>query len=269
MVHFIGDQSEYAVSTWFFKHEQIETAINKLKNSGFNRIELWADQVHADPRLNNLSGIKNALSKNDVEVHSVHAPFSGIGNEFQDPSFFEKWEELLDKTAEYCSELNSELMVLHILNRSAYNLFSNNIEKVCCFIENMSEKFRSRGVKILLENLIGSGAPGEFECTIPELKRVFGSLDIGFCIDISHSVLTNQDIENEIRIAGDKLLSVHVSSTDGKNDLHLPLDQGVINWHEMYGLFRRMGYKGDFVLEINGRDCPDEIMSGIENYFSK
>jgi len=186
---------------------------------------------------------------------------------FPEPLFFGRWFEVMIRTIELCHSIETSLLVFHVLCREEYNYTPKEVPKIYDFLEEVVHQGKKKGVTLLLENLNKGCMDGEYSCTIRNLVGTFGTLDVGYCIDISHTALTQQDIVEEISLAGSRLMSVHVSNTCGRQDIHALPSEGVVDWHLVRQAFLSSGYKGKFVLEINGLDNPDRVFQEICKLF--
>jgi len=253
---------EYAVSTWLYESRPLDEALEKIAAAGFRKVELWGNRVHVDPRLDaDLGHVKAALKKNGLSVHSVHAPFDGLGP--MKTGFYEKWRDLMGRSLGLCKELGSSLMVVHALNRHEYDWGSPDEGAMHDFFAELAKSARSHGITLLLENLADGPDPSKFRCSIRNLAKVFGDLDIGYCIDIGHSPLCGEAVGEAIAEAGSRLMSVHVNNNDGAHDLHNPPEDGRLDWPAIRREMRESGYSGDFVLEVAGHGSPDPILSRL------
>jgi sugar phosphate isomerase/epimerase len=265
----MGHKEDYAISTWLYEKRPLEGALRSIRHAGFQAVELWANGVHADPRVTpRPADVRQTLRDSGLQVHSIHAPFTGFGRTFPDAAFFARWFDAIVKTMEVCSETGASLMVFHVLSRDEYNYTPKELPRIRDLLEEVVDEAKKKGITVLLENLNSGRLQGEFDCTIEKLAEAFGALDIGYCIDISHSVLTRQKVADEISLAGRRLLSVHVSNTCGSKDLHALPNDGVIEWSLLRQTFLNSGYTGKFVLEINGRDNPDMVLQQICDLFN-
>jgi sugar phosphate isomerase/epimerase len=264
----IGDINEYAVSTWLFENKPIGEALDLIKAAGFGKVELWADRVHLDPRIQpDLTAILIKLRELNLHVHSMHAPFSDIAEGGISAEFMNSWRSLIAKTIDNCQKLSCHELVFHVVGRKTYNWRSGDESKIADFIGKLCISAKSAGVQILLENLADGKDPGEFRCSIANLSKYFGALDIGYCIDIGHAPLSGEDPFEAVDIAADRLMSVHVSNNDGMADCHSSPDDGVLDWPAIRRRMREIGYKGNFVLEVAGRENPESVFAQVRGLF--
>lgn len=266
----IGRKDEYAVSTWTFEREPIGGALSRIAAGGFRKVEFWADKVHLDPRIfPDLKRIRLMLEDRGMEVHSMHAPFSDIADGGISPEFIQTWSRLLIDTLDECAFFETHLMVMHVLGRKLYNWKPAESEPIATMIDGLCREARSRGVRILLENLADGTTPGEFRCSMGNLVRAFGNLDVDWCIDIGHTLLSGEDPFTAIEVAGSGISSVHVSNNDGVRDLHASPVEGLLDWPALKSRMRGNGYNGDFVLEVSGAEGSGAAFQRIRSLFEE
>ena len=118
---------------------------------------------------------------------------------------------------------------------------------------------RAAGLRLMLENVAPHfNQPGE-------LRPIFSALpELGFHLDVGHA---NLDVP--VNITG-KLLAefrsrlVHVHLNDnlgGREDLHLPIGAGRVNWPWVARMLRRYGYDGTMTLEVFSPDRDYLLLS--------
>lgn len=253
---------EYAVSTWLYESESLEAALGKISAAGFRKVELWGNRVHVDPRVGpRPAAVRLALESAGLEAHSVHAPFDGLGP--LRPGFIDSWRGLLQSSIDLTAAIGAPLMVAHVLNRLEYDWGEGDLPVLHEFFSGIAAYARKRGVGLLLENLADGPGRASFRCSLANISRVFGDLDVGYCLDIGHSPLSGEDVMESIAVAGERLFSVHVNNNDGRRDLHDPPDTGILDWPSIRLALRGAGYRGDFVLEVAGHGDPDSVLARL------
>ena len=208
----------YALSTWLFLKEPLENVLIKFAEAGFHTAEIWADQIHLDPRNNpDLKSIVQIVAENNLSIHSIHAPFHGLFVGSANETEFRETERWILETIHYASQLKSEIVVVHPLTIALNKVDQTSLAATKRLINRLADKAEESGVTLAIENL--PFAPSIYT-SMESLVELFSDQRIGFCLDIGHSHLNNLDILNEIEIAGSRLVSSHISNNDGKNDLH-------------------------------------------------
>ncbi|HSK69428.1 MAG TPA: TIM barrel protein, partial [Candidatus Limnocylindria bacterium] len=116
------DRSEYALSTWTLDGLGLRDALGAIRDAGFSDVEIWADNVHLDPRLDpDVPQAKRWLREFGQSLHSIHAPFRGFTPRPASDEDFLRWRmDLWHKTIDYCAELSCPIMVVHALNTREY-----------------------------------------------------------------------------------------------------------------------------------------------------
>lgn len=103
-------------------------------------------------------------------------------------------------------------------------------------------KAKDLRIKVLLENLMPNNIFGEVS-DILYIQEKFPWT--GFCLDFAHSELTKQtDILKDFCID-----HVHISDNDSKNDLHLPIGDGKLDFFKLFNILKNKNYKGKVICE--------------------
>jgi sugar phosphate isomerase/epimerase len=124
----------------------------------------------------------------------------------------------------------------------------------------MAEHAAKVGVNIALENMPcpkgwGRRLPGVDNKGVFDLIEGLGD-HVGMCFDTGHSFLNGDCLEEEVRIAGEKLLSVHLQDNDGEHERHWSPGRGIIDWQTFIAELRSMEYAGCMTFEVIGNE-PD------------
>ena len=123
-------------------------------------------------------------------------------------------------------------------------------------IAEMVDSAKTEGIVLCLENLSEpySSFKPVFE-HIPELRMT---------LDIGHGQLMAEENTsfNFIRNSFERIAHVHVHDNKGgqsyKDDLHLPLGQGIVNYPGIFSLLKENGYASTITLELK----PGEMSAG-------
>lgn len=124
-----------------------------------------------------------------------------------------------------------------------------------------------RGLVLMLENL------GSVLGTAAELRPLFeASPELRFHLDVGHANLgrgaSQPNRTHELLAAfGDRLAHVHVSDNLGRDDLHLPLGAGTVDWRAIVRALKDVGWDGPVTLEIFS-SAPRHLESSRELWLS-
>lgn len=113
---------------------------------------------------------------------------------------------------------------------------------------------------IAVENLtIYPGWSSERPCYSSNYEELYTLVDsfndssVGICWDTGHANLMHFNQADAIEFLGDRIKITHIHNNYGKEDNHLPPDDGCIDWKAVMGAFKTFGYDGSLTLEIG---CP-------------
>lgn len=255
--------SDYAFSTWTLDTRPLKDALEAIARNGFTTVELWGDSVHFDPRAGqDLKLVHKWLSDLNLTVHSVHGPFRNYETPPEDEAEFRRLRMALCKRAvENVSEIGAPIMVVHAVDRQEYNYRRDQTQIVGDFLAELCAYARPLGVQIALENIFpGLQTDDEITCTLQNQIKLFPGIGLKYCLDIGHATLGKVDLHQEALAAGSDLVTLHIHNNDGSSDSHNLPNDGIIDWNELYGFLRGMGYEGQFVLEILGGADPEDTV---------
>lgn len=117
---------------------------------------------------------------------------------------------------------------------------------------NLAEYGQAKGIRIGIEHFPKTALP-TIESTLNFIKEV-SHPNLYLLFDIGHAQISNEDPIEWLPEAGDRLLYVHLDDNDGKEDLHLPLTEGVQTREDLERLFEvltDMSYDGPVSLELH------------------
>jgi sugar phosphate isomerase/epimerase len=264
--------SEYAFSTWTLDTRPLKDALEVIARNGFTCVELWGDSVHLDPRAGqDLRLVRKWLADLNLAVHSVHGPFRNYENPPEDEAEFRALRMAVCKRAlESASEVGAPIMVVHAVDRWEYNYRRDQTQIVGDFLADLCAYARPLGVQVALENIFPSlKTDDEIACTLQNQIKLFPGIGLKYCLDIGHAPLSKADPHQEALAAGGDLVTLHIHNNHGDFDDHNLPDDGIIDWNELYGFLRRMGYEGQFVFEILGGDDPEDVVRRTRALFDK
>lgn len=127
------------------------------------------------------------------------------------------------------------------------------------------EQARRLELGVAVENLFDDKAKrSRFTATVEEQLAIidrFNDSCVGACWDVGHGhVMYGDSHLNEIKKLGRRISCTHVHDNSQKRDLHLGPYLGVINWGEVVGLLKEIGYTGTFTYELKPVAFPDFLM---------
>lgn len=94
---------------------------------------------------------------------------------------------------------------------------------------------------------------------------------VGACWDFEHADIMGQSQREGLLRIGDRLRATHVSDQTGIDNDHILPFFGGIDWKEMVGILREIGYGGDFTYEIHRytSKIPEKLVDAALEYSVK
>ncbi len=235
--------------------------VNEIKLFGemkLDFIELTVEYPKATPNqiVKDKNEIVNLLSSYNMSL-ITHAPW-----------FFHLAHPYKSVSKAFMREFLKVLELTYILNASKLTVHVEPVEGIPSIYYNalrwrMIRKFRENiaelvknsmkyGVTICLENL------DDKSMTLKELKEIFEDIDgLWFTLDAGHAYISRGSMEYIDQIINDlkqKVKHIHVHDNMGREDLHLPIGAGRIEWNRFFKSISKIGYSNTLTLEIHSID---------------
>ena len=228
-----------------FSKQDLELELLNLKEIGYNYAEL-ALGLPTEP--NKVFDNKLKTHRNVIPIISGHLP---------QIDYTKKEMERCRKFIEILSDQGTHLFVIHLYSQNLHT--KDNIDLKIKKLRKLADFAQCKDSVLTLENT---------EEDLTTLKKVFGEISsIDFCLDIGHANLfskENQSI-NLINNFAQILKHIHIHDNVGgdseKFDLHLPIDDGNINFKQIFERLKEVKYSGDITIELYSADKESRIRS--------
>jgi sugar phosphate isomerase/epimerase len=257
---------KYAISTSVFRNISLPEALRKIAAGGFKWIEVCGSEFHLDPRSKpDVAAAANAIRQTGLRVHALHTPFTGLKLGHPDRSLKAEWLRVIGASLEIGAEIGAPLAIIHVTGDPSGltdEMYASSRQIAIEYIRELQVCARTLGIRLALENMTKRPTlRRRFGMTLQELCRDFPDPAIGFCLDTGHGAACRLDLAVEIRTAGNRLITTHVNSNDGEDDLHWLPTRGILDWRATRDALERNGYAGRCLLELKGHDDPDGIFA--------
>ena len=267
-VLFISEGDEY-------EGDQIE-ALRKVKNSGFDETELIAEgSIWADGRVPDIELFKQTLKEIELFPRSIHAPYTTVNLESVDVEIRKKSIAKVQSAIRFISELGGKVIVVHPTgsvdpNAKPHDSFSfgETVKYIGESVYELSETAKECGIQIALENLPSKPEWGWIVRPLESMQQLrsflqaFDDKHVGICMDVGHTRLSDLDVGEQVRIAGERLFALHIQDGDGPLDCHRPPGQGVIDFDSFGQALSDIKFNGAWTMEVLSRNTqsnPDEV----------
>jgi sugar phosphate isomerase/epimerase len=193
------------------------------------------------------SGIKNELDSGFFLI--AHGPREGPPNDIN--NLWENYFPALRETIDVAQGLAIEFLTIHLWMDCRFVSPEVREEKTR-FLRNACAYGHERGVLVSLENLSE---------TATDLRPIMAAIpDLSLTLDVGHGQLltkTNTSFEI-IQHLSSRIKHIHVHDNHGgrgvKDDLHLPVGDGIIDFHGIFRALLKKGYDGTMTLELERED---------------
>ena len=236
------------ISTLYNITKPLEYAIKRILKLDTKLVEIIDDGLHAL----NKKRVKllNEISESYGLKFTVHGPFASINIATLDDSIRRVMLKKLKKSLQFSSQLEAKVWVFHPGVKTGLTYFypeqewKNNVDSAR-YLSKVAEDF---SVKIAIENL-----PPPYPLLMKNVHDFLHFYDevtenIGVTFDIGHANLNGQ-IESFLEIFKDKIVHMHASDNDGKDDLHLGIGEGTINWKKVAKKIKEIKFNETIVVE--------------------
>lgn len=181
--------------------------------------------------------------QHSMPIHSIHAPTLL----FTQQVWGSAWNKVARSTR-MAQELGAEIVVVHPPFRWQGGYAEN-------FAEGIRDIMDATGVTIAVENMYPWKVSGqEIRMYLPHYNPLPQDYDY-LCWDFSHASIARNDSVRAIKLAGERLVHVHVTDGTGKKstDEHLVPGEGGQRVDEALQYLGRTGFKGAACVEVGTR----------------
>jgi len=249
-----------SISTWVYYWEPLKEVLEKIANAGYLNVEIWADKAHLDPIIApDILMIKNLFRNLSLQVHSLHAPFSGVNIAALDEEYRKCSLSLIKKSIEFCSELEGKIVVVHPHINGVFFNPEDEMKIIGRIKESLNEIAifaKKMGVKIAVENVpkLEGWSFGSNVSKLWKLIEEINNDNLGLCLDTGHFFVkgANSNLSASILHCSKYLTALHIQDTDGKRDRHWLPGEGIIDWPKFFKTLKTVNYQGMLTLEITG-----------------
>lgn len=234
-------------------HKPILDEIWLAGENGFDCLELGIEYPEATPErlTEQKKQIEEALASYNLGV-LAHSPWYF---QFAHPypivrrAFVNEEKRVIQTAAEFgAKKLTYHVEFLGNIVKERKQLFALMKESA----SELLEECEKHDIKLCLEN------GDEKSFNLKEHTQFFEELpSLGLTLDVGHANLFphgSDAIHKFIKNYRDRLEHVHIHDNRGKEDEHLPIGAGRINWEQVINNFKSAGYNETFTLEIHSHD---------------
>jgi len=224
-------------------------------------VEIIDDGFHTlnKQRISTLKSIGESYSLK----YSVHAPFADINIASPSKLIRKAILKRLEKSIACASVLEAYMWVFHPGLQTGISMFYPGMD----WLQNLqtaqmlSKIAKDYNMKIAIENV---PEPYPFLMkNVEDFTSFYDEIneDIDLVFDVGHANLNGQ-IERFLTVFADKIMHIHAHDNNGKNDQHLGIGYGNIDWKKFAHTLKRIFY--DKILIIESVEHVAESMDKLE-----
>jgi len=228
--------------------------INIFGNIGLDYLDLTVEYPEATPEkiLSNENKIKNSLSKFNLTLMGHMPWYFQIAYPYEEvrKSVLKETERIIGVLPKFdIQKITLHPDPLPIQNRKLRNKV---FQKTADSIKYINKLCNDNNITLSIENFT------EEKLSTDELKVLFEKIpELRMTLDIGHGNLdfkNGERIFNLINTFREKIIHCHVHDNRGKEDEHLPIGAGYIDWPKVTKAIKNIGYDDTFTLEIHAND---------------
>ena len=214
------------------------------------------DAEQAGQQLNQFTELKKKFGI----TYTAHYP--NEGNPFDIDALREGYLPKVKNLLDISSELDIKKGTIHYLMDKRwveYSIFTAKLDLLSELVSHATEK----GIILCIENLTER---------YDSFSSLFDSLpELRMTLDIGHGELLSKENTSFgfIKHLFPKIENVHVHDNHGgkdvKDDLHLPLGEGRVDYPEILGRLKEKGYQSTITMEVLPKDMP-RTKAELERY---
>ncbi len=222
--------------------------LSKLEELDVRYIELVDDGLHSlDGR--RVKALRELAVEKGYELF-VHAPFADINIGSPNKALRNVMLKRLERSIAYADELDSPLWVFHPGFKTGLTHFYPGLEWEANLssVRHLFNVAKERGMRVAIENL-PEPLPALLK-SVDDFLAFYDELneDVSLALDVGHANLNGQ-IDLFLSTFRDKIIHMHVSDNDGRNDSHSGIGYGMIDWRRVMKAIRGIKFNGVVMLE--------------------
>ena len=198
----------------------------------------------------------------DLSQDTLHGAFLDITVHSQDPWIRRVSGKRIYQSMETAEELGVRGVVFHtglLRDYREESYLENWLETNAAFWEKVLEDFPGR--EIYLENMFE--ADGECLARLGRRMASFGRF--GICLDYAHAAAFGnaEDLAGWVEQTAPYIRHMHINDNNLKDDLHLPVGRGRIDWQQFRNLVEKYQVNASVLLEVKGFEAQKESLEYI------
>lgn len=245
----------------YLDYTTVEEAVKRIAKFGFKSVDFWAYSPHLGPDLygkQKRKKIKKLVADQGLAVAGLSVNGGGLALHL---NFSHSIKEVREETLKYyydCVDLAVDVGSPIVNMISGHAMYGTTLEQAWDwnreYMAKVVKRAEDKGVMMAIHTL--TPAESRVVVTLDDALRMMREIDSPNCrvmIDTADQNITDPNICDAIRKAGDNLVYVHTNDNNGvgQGDVHLPPGRGTVNWEMFFMTLNEIGYDGDVVGQVH------------------
>ncbi len=231
------------------EHMAESSALRKEQGASYEYNDFYLPGILSDKKEQLRIIEEYAKWRNDFSTDTIHGAFLDVTLHSMDTLIREASEQRVRQSMEVAKEMGARGVVFHTnrIYRFREKKYLANWKRANeAFFKKLAEEFPKQ--EILLENMFDEAAD-----VLAELAESMREVpNFGICLDYAHAAVFSDTPEEWLRQLAPFIRHMHINDNDRKEDLHLPVGQGVIDWKEFEAVRKACDIKASVLLEVSG-----------------
>ena len=231
-----------------YPYEDVLEGISKI----FSHWEIVSEADHYLPMIG--LSLESMMKSYDL-TYSIHAPFNDINIASLNESVREMSVIELIKIMNMASELDIKTVTIHpgLYSMVVSGLEDRSIMAAKRSLRTLDRMAQECGVRLCVENM--PGFRFFLGQTAEQMSELLEGTNLPICLDIGHANTTGQ-LNEIIDTLGSRIMNVHIHDNDGKQDQHLTIGEGTVDFDDC--LKRLSSYGGRYIIECKTLESGSE-----------
>lgn len=218
-----------------------------IASNGFDFIDLTLEYPTAHIDIIRKQDVLKALGDSGLSVvgHTAYyLPFASPINALREAAIND-----VIRSLEFFRESGAKIVTLHPDPGIGAMESQAKVSLNALSFKIISDEAAKYDISMVVENV-----PGIFSSVEP-LKSVLASVPgLGFHFDVGHAFVGRNRFNQILSAFKGRIAHVHLSDNRMRDDDHLPLGSGRINWEDVVKAIKKTGYDATFTLEVFSSD---------------
>lgn len=245
--------------------QELEKSLSLIKacDGAFEYNDFYMPGVLDDQRKQDEIIESYAKYRTDFSKDTMHGAFLDITIHSEDPLIREISRKRVYQSMEIAKRMGLRGVVFHTGLLAGFHLpkyLENWLEQNAAFFKKLAEQYPNQ--EIFMENMFDS-VP---KVLVELQERLKETANFGICLDYAHGVVSGCPMETWIGRLAPYIRHMHINDNDLKDDLHLPLGEGKINWKEYNSLMEQYQADATVLLEVKGYEAQKKSLEYLDTH---